>query len=748
MYGPTEGTCGATIKRLKAGQSVTIGNPNPSSRIYILDSCQRMLPRGVIGEIYLAGVQISNGYIGRPRETATCFMTDSIFPDLEERMYRTGDRGYWNADGELVYLGRNDRRIKLRGFRLDLDDIETRILETILSASTIAVTAVGETIVAMLEPSSLDLALVRSLLGKALPPYAIPQRLAAVEKIPLTPTGKIDYKAIEKFAFPPRMPVNEQYMTQSEQTVASIWRSILNLSIDVKVHGMSSFLDLGGNSIQILLLSHRLSAQFGRPVSMKMVLESNTLADLARAIETIHLTEKICTETQKSILGAHNLSSIEYEWWLKYDLGRGSSCFNVSYACSFTDAVERSRLALAWNTILARHEILRGKFVGNKKDGVKREYTNHPPRVQRLRRIDFRKEVNTPFILHRQHPIRVLMSSKELLVIVSHIICDMTTIKILLKEVGLVYLGGTLEPVGKKYGDTIGWNFKLPSTTLEFWSKYLEDLPSLKYDVGKCSLQRKGYGGSSLAYIVPPAISRTMAKFSAASKISLHQLSLAAVSLALTYTSEQQDVILGAPFLNRTSSDDLETVGLFLEPLPVRIQYPCRNSTLLSDNSQLSIDVDPFLLEIRSSSRAALAHEIPWNRLCEHLNIEPEYPNHPIFDVMVTFHEYETKPLLQLPHLTPLYTWAEGAKFKLMVEFQAISQDCLILRLEHDEDCFSMEDIEVFQKLVMLALDLLASGRRHEEVKKHLLKLAVSLPRPHAVKDSQNLFAMPIESLK
>lgn len=700
MYGPTEATCGATIKRLRPGELVTIGKPNPSSRMYILDERQRLLPRGVIGEIYLAGVQVSCGYIDRPLETARRFIHDSICSDLGEQMYRTGDRGYWNGEGEVVLLGRTDRQIKLRGFRLDLNDIETRILNVVPSATSVSVTTAGEFLVAMLQPDSLDLLVVRSLVSKSLHPSAVPRRLAAVKQIPLTQAGKVDYKTIGAFEFPSLRVHREQQMSRSQQVVASIWRSILGLSVDVKIDKTSSFLELGGNSIPMLLLSHRLATEFCRAVPLKIIIETSTLEELTHAIEELPPTKILSIKVSRQTLGPRKVSPIEYEWWTKYQLGQESACFNVSYACTITVGADRSKLAIAWNTVLSRHSIFRCRYLQTKGAEVERVCTDSPPRVQRLRRIDIRKEVNAPFLIDRQQPIRVFMSRTKLLVVASHIICDLTTLKVLLHDVGVVYHGRPLGSVKRTYEDTAHWDLQLPSITLQFWSKYLANLPNSGYDVGKYKYQRTGYNGSSQVSKVASTVFHAMAAFTATSKVSLHQPNLAAVSLALTYSSREQDIVLGAPYLNRTSSDDLETVGLFLEPLPIRIKYPSQCDApwrSLSIGTEQNSHLDPSLLAVRNSSRAALSHEIPWNRLLKHLNITPGYPNHPLFDVMVTFHKIDPNLLFPIPFIKPLYTWTDESKFKLMVEFQALSQDTLILRLEHDLECFSSEDIHLFR---------------------------------------------------
>ncbi|RAL63968.1 hypothetical protein DID88_003156 [Monilinia fructigena] len=157
---------------------------------------QQLLPPGVIGEIYLAGVQVARGYIGMPQMSAERFLPDSICNRQGEMMYRTGDRGYFNRAGEVECLGRNDRQIKLRGFRLDLNDLEIRVAEAIPECSGIAICQKGDYLVAMVQPETLNISKVRAKVTKVLPVHAVPRIFMAVEKFPMTPAGKLDYKAI------------------------------------------------------------------------------------------------------------------------------------------------------------------------------------------------------------------------------------------------------------------------------------------------------------------------------------------------------------------------------------------------------------------------------------------------------------------------------------------------------------------------------------------------------------------------
>lgn len=225
MYGPTEGTGGATIKKLLPGVPVTIGAPNPSSRIYILDRNQSLVPPGVAGEIYLAGVQVARGYIGRPDETSNRFFPDHVLGEMGERMYKTGDRGYWNAEGEIICIGRNDRQIKLRGFRLDLNDLEIRIAQAIPGLTAVAVAQREDYLVAMIQPSSLDVGHVKSKIADILQVYAMPRVIAAVDEFPLTPIGKIDYKRVAEIVKPKvtKSPP-KQSISASETMLISAWR--------------------------------------------------------------------------------------------------------------------------------------------------------------------------------------------------------------------------------------------------------------------------------------------------------------------------------------------------------------------------------------------------------------------------------------------------------------------------------------------------------------------------------------------
>lgn len=198
----------------------------------------------------------------------------------------------------------------------------------------------------------------------------------------------------------------------------------------------------------------------------------------------------------------------------------------------------------------------------------------------------------------------------------------------------------------------------------------------------------------------------TAADYCVTSNTTLQQLALATVALCMDTSPYKTDIVLGVPHINRDTSDDLNTFGLFLQPLPVRVRYEADTE-------------ESFLDAVKASSQAALSHAMPWHRLLRHLEVETKYPNHPLFDIMVTMHDFRKSNDLDmgLPGFEPSLVWSQGAKFKLMCEFTALPSNKLLLRLEYDPNVVAASQIEQIQKAIPLAIRLIASAVGHAEIK-------------------------------
>jgi hypothetical protein len=710
MYGPTEGTCGATIKKLEPGNLVTIGRPNPTTRIYLLNSQKQLAQPGTIGEIYLAGIQVANGYLNLAEQNKQRFSLDTICCN-GERMYKTGDRGYWGENGEIICLGRNDREIKLRGYRLDLNDLEIRMANAIPELEAIAVARSGDQLVAMVQPITIDIGSFSLRIAKVLPPHAVPQQIVLIDQLPMTPAGKIDYVAVAQGCVPTNKTRLEYPRTGTEKKIATAFRYVLGLDEATPLFTSSNFIELGGHSLQQLSLTKRLSKIFKFPIPLRCIIENATVKQLAICIDEQSLSN-VKSAVHSEPLGHQEVSPIESEWLQKYAIDVGSSCFNVCFASTFDETIHRDKLTTAWNVVLDRHKIFRCRYVTRRGKSIVRSYTDIAPRVERVQSVNLWTEVNRPFQVDRTSPIRVFITSDTLLVTLSHIVADYTTLSILLKEASAVYNGYPLSPVLHDYCDATIWREIVQPCYLQFWDNYLKDMTDLNYGT---QLERSGYQGESLISVVDPGTLREVLNYSETANVTLQQLAVAAVASSLDSDRSKTDVVVGSPYINRKSDEDFETVGLFLEPLPVRVLFDSSSTIVASQQ-------DTFMLSVQKSSQAALAHAVPWFRLLEHLSIDPCYPVHPLFDIMVTFHDNRHSKGLEMsaPGFESCFVWSEGAKFKLMCEFTAVSDSKLLLRLEYDTSCVSPEEIRRIQNAIPLALSLLVQNLDHDEMKSRI----------------------------
>ncbi|THC93004.1 hypothetical protein EYZ11_007513 [Aspergillus tanneri] len=728
MYGPTEATCGATIQRLRPGQSVTIGGPNPTTRIYILGQNQQLLPPGVIGEIYCAGVQVANGYIGRPQLTAERFLPDTITNRPGEKMYRTGDRGYFNRDGQVECLGRNDRQIKLRGYRTDLNDLEIRVAQAIPECTAVAICPKDDYLVAIIQPETLDVAEVRQRMAQVLPVHAMPRRIVAVEQFPMTSASKLDYKEIaNRCSTDSASPATRKKLlsSETEKALADLWKDLLSLSSDADnvLTPESNFVALGGHSVMQLRLASKISRTFGVKVPITRIIQADNLSDLARMVDSL-VAAQMPTAPGKSMikpLGRNKVSPIEHEWLEKYRLQLGTSAFNVTFACKIDAAkVDSNHLIASWNAVLARHDIFRSRsHVDHRGHGPRRTYARYCPQVLRVQGFNLWREANRPFHPNRQHPIRVIVSKSMMLVSMSHLIADLTSLQVILAEVARLYRGDGLGPVKRSYHETTQWSVSATTTEKDWWVHYLGGTVIHRdYSIPKLT-HRSTYAGQTHIVRMTPTLATRAIQFTETNRVTLHQLALGSVAMALQVNRDDSDIVLGGPYFNR-GQDDLETVGLFLEPIPIRIQYP-------SPRDQTAASTQAFVRAVQRSSQSAIAHAIPWNQVLQAVGASrPDFPNHLLLDVMVTFHDDRTAPRLPVDGLDPLVTYTKGSKFALLVEFCAISDRTILMRLEHDTECLPTEKVPAVEKLILEALRLIVEGVAYPAIKAQLRAIAAT----------------------
>ena len=290
FYGPTETTIWSTAWKVAPDEPISIGRPLANTEVYILDSCLQPVPVGIIGELYIGGDGLARGYLNRPELTAEKFIPHPYPKEASSRLYKTGDLGRYLPDGRIEYLGRADQQVKLRGYRIELAEIELVLRSQ---------AGVKDAVVLMREDPSGEKRLVayvvagegqilrveelRQGLAQCLPDYMIPACFAVIPRVPLSANGKVDRRALTEIEGQRLASSTERIVprTPRETQLALVWAKVLGLT-EVGIH--DNFFDLGGHSLLAVRLSVEVAAVLGRPLPVAAVFQSPTIESMARML--------------------------------------------------------------------------------------------------------------------------------------------------------------------------------------------------------------------------------------------------------------------------------------------------------------------------------------------------------------------------------------------------------------------------------------------------------------------------------
>jgi amino acid adenylation domain-containing protein len=287
IYGPTENSTLSTVHAIEAppaAATVPIGGPLANSEAYVLDGRMQPCPAGVPGELHVGGDGLARGYLGRPGMTAEKFVPDP-FGAPGSRLYRTGDRARWLAEGALEFLGRMDHQVKVRGFRVEPGEVEAalRALPDVLDA---AVVARGQALAGYVVPrdgARVDAAVLRERLAERLPPYLVPSTVTVLDALPRMPSGKLDRRALpEPASVSPQG--DEAFVppaTEEEAAIAAVWTEVLGIE---RVGATDGFFSLGGHSLRAVRIVNRIHETLGVRLPVSALFDTPTVRGLAERV--------------------------------------------------------------------------------------------------------------------------------------------------------------------------------------------------------------------------------------------------------------------------------------------------------------------------------------------------------------------------------------------------------------------------------------------------------------------------------
>ncbi|WP_240360579.1 non-ribosomal peptide synthetase [Pyxidicoccus caerfyrddinensis] len=719
-YGPTESTIDATVWRVEgdvSGPGVPIGRPIANTRAYVLDSHLRPVPTGVPGELYLGGEGLARGYLNRPHLTAERFVPDPFGTEPGARLYRTGDKVRWKADGTLDYLGRIDFQVKLRGQRIELGEIESALKEHpgVREATVLVREDVpgNQRLVGYVVPAasgqSLDAGALRAALQKRLPEYMVPSAFVTLEALPLTPNGKLDRQALP---VPESGATAEAYLaphTPTEKLLADLMAALLRVE---RVGVNDSFFSLGGHSLLATQLISRIRSTFRVELPLRAVFEAPTLSGLAQRIASLqqvsepeHRAPPLRPAPRTQDIP---LSFAQQRLWFIDQMDPGSAAYNVPTAVRMVGTLDVPSLERALNALVERHESLRTTFASSDGEPVQ---LIHPASATTLPVVDLSTlppeareagarrlavtEAGEPFDLVRGPLFRASLARLEpdkhvLLLTMHHIVSDGWSMGVLIRELAALYLAAAsgkalrLAPLPVQYADYTVWQRdwlrgEVLDAWLGFWKQQLGGAPhALELPTDRPRPAVQTFHGAGHAFTLSPELSRQLEALGQEHNATLFMVLLAAWQTLLHRYSGQDDIVVGSPIAGRNRAETEGLIGFFVNTLALRTRFSVEDSFV------------SLLERVRETTLGAYAHqEVPFEKLVEVLQPERNLSRPPLFQVMFVLQNLPDDEL-RLPGLKLSTLEAENstAKFELTLAMTNTAQGLAGL-LEYNTDLFN-----------------------------------------------------------
>ncbi|WP_103352222.1 non-ribosomal peptide synthetase [Amycolatopsis sp. CA-128772] len=708
-YGPTETTTFATSFRMTGEavpEPVPIGRPLDGMRAYVLDADLRPLPAGAPGELCLAGAGLARGYLGRPGLTAERFVADP-FGAPGERMYRTGDVVRRGPGGELVFLGRSDDQIKLRGFRIELAEVEAVLATHPAVAQAVASVHADSSgtrrlLAHVVLERAADPGELRAHAAAALPEYMVPAVVLVLPELPLNRNGKVDRRALPAPDGP--VPAQRPYTepsTATERAVAGIWQRLLGVE---RVGAKDNFFELGGDSILSIRLVSRLLAECGVSLSPRAVFAHPTVSRLAAAIETVGATvqDPIPAVPRDGELPQ---SFAQQRLWFLDEFEPGGTEYVTSSAVRLRGELDVDALAGAFTALVARHEPLRTTFGSADGHGVQ---VVHPPSPVPVPVVDARGEDladilradgEQPFDLSegpllRVKLIRLAPREHVLTVAVHHIVTDGWSNGLIAEEVGALYAAALrgepadLPPLPVQYADFAAWQRgRLAERVLagqtEYWTERLRDLTPLELPTDRPRPPVRTTRGATHEIVVPAAVTGRLEQVSRQRETTLFATLVAACQVVLGRWAGQDDVAVGTVTSGRERPELEGLVGFFV------------NTLVLRSHVRPDLAFTAFLDEVATGVRAAFDHQdLPFDRVVDAVQPGRDPSRTPLFQVMVVL-QNSPREAARLPGLETeeLAQPATAANFDLTLEFQP-DDGVLRAALTYNTDLFDAATID------------------------------------------------------
>ncbi|MFD9661723.1 amino acid adenylation domain-containing protein [Rhodococcus sp. NPDC059968] len=665
-YGPTEVTVQATVSgALVAGGVVTVGGPAVGVEVVVLDGWLRPVPVGVVGELYVGGVGLARGYLGRAGLTAGSFVADP-FGGVGSRLYRTGDLVRWDGLGSLVFVGRADFQVKVRGQRVELGEVESVLGRCPGVAAAVVVVSEGGRLVGYVVPEvgvRVDPGVVVEFAGSVLPVGVVPSVVVVLDGLPVSASGKLDRAALPV----PDAPVRRFHApaTPFEAVVAEVYGDVLGVD---RVGADDDFFRLGGDSLSATRVVARVDAALGVDVGVHALFEAPTVTGFAeRAAKAGVLTHR---PALRAVPRPERipLSLAQTRMWFLNQFDTSSPAYNIAMAFRLTGALDLDALPAAVSDVVERHESLRTRFpmAGDEPVQVILSAADSVPDLpvatvssDEELRDRLSAAVSEGFDVTGQIPLRAAVfetsaTDRVLLIVVHHIVADGVSMVPLARDMMVAYTARAAghapqwHPPTVQYADFTLWQRELlgseddpqsmVSQQLDYWRTTLAGLPAaLDLPADRPRSMQRTPDGSRVGFEIDAGLHRRLLTTASTHQSTVFMVAHAALAAFLARMSGTEDIAVGTPVAGRGEAALDDVVGMFVNTVVLR--------TVVSDSSRFS----ELLEQARDVDLGAYAHaEVPFEKVVEALDPPRSTAHSPLFQVLLEFQNVE-RPDLSLP---------------------------------------------------------------------------------------------------
>lgn len=715
-YGPTETAICATLwvdrgGPVAEGRPAPIGRPVPGTGAYIVDAGGELVPPGSVGELVLTGRGLAHGYIADPELTARRFITFHG-AGAPQRAYLTGDLARWSADRTIVFVGRADGQLKLRGHRIERGEIETVIREQagiVECYVNVWNDVPGGRLVAHLAAVDPDaVAVARQRVTELLPAYMVPSQWVVVSALPRSANGKVDPSRLE---LPRRAESEHAPADPLTAAVAAGFGEVLGLSVGPD----DDFFALGGHSLLASQLVARLRSRHNVELPLASLWQAPTPRGMAaRIAQAAPLAPEAATSAASR--STWPLTPAQRRMWMHEQLTPGTRAYTMTDAIRIGGLLEVERLRGALAQVVERHATLRAVIRARGEELM--AVVQFAPAVElpvvELADVSMVEElvnqVAAPAFDLANGPLfrfvlaRLGEDDHVLVTCVHHIACDGWSLGVLARDVFALYAGTALWPMTVGYGDLAARQHAADTAerqaqAIEFWRPRLANLPTV--ELGRDGSATREQAVRARAVIGNEVLTR-LAPLARQTQSTPFMALVAVVQLWLSRISGGQDIVVGAPFADRSSPESEQIVGLLLDTLVLRSKIDGRASLL--DLLAAARDEVVSCLDFRDA---------PVEQILADLDSRTRGPGSAPYDVLVNF--ISVPPLaagvggLELVRLDPVVT---APKFPLTI--YAVATDTgLELELVAQGDVFSAARLDVAaRQLARLLDDLTAHPQR------------------------------------